>query len=163
MMKYSEGTKLFVERVVTEWHDDGKYPNGWKLENQIKGAHAECAAFICRYGNEESGIKEWFEAASQKREEFGNDPKQKDDYDVVGSNGELIDAKWIPDYDQIWVTESTHRHSTYDLLAGVKFDPQVSEFEVHTISRSDFDRLSTSPSKNKLRVFLPQCKKVTNL
>lgn len=168
-MKYSSTTSEFVEKSVVEWVRKDLYPKEWKerkyfLVEQNKGAHAECAAFIYRYGEVEGRFK-WYEAANEKREQFGSDRKQRDGYDLVGKSGELIDAKWVPEYDQIWVTETTHRSSAYTALAGVKFNSSMDEFEVYYISRSEFDAACQVPksNKNKLRVHLSDCKKVDSL
>ena len=161
-MKYPSNAKQLVELSVTKWFRKGLYPEGWDAGNQMKGAHAECAAFIARFGDPD-GIVRWYTDAKAKREEFGNDPKQRDGYDLIGKEADRIDAKWVPDYDQIWVTESTHKASTYTALAGVKFNEAMDEFEIYYISRADFDAVADAPRSNKLRVRLSECRKVDEL
>lgn len=160
-MKYPLKIQAQVTKAVTKWFSDGLYPPGWDIKNQIKGAHAECAAFIARDGDQ--GFENWYRAADQKRKEFGNNPRKKDDFDLEGPGGELIDAKWIPESNEVWVTESTHRASKYTVLLGVKFDKDISEFELYRISREDFDSKSSKPRQNKLAISISKMDKVEEL
>lgn len=158
-MKYPQIAKKIVETAVRLWFQQGLYPVQWNVENQIKGAHAECAAFIVRYGNE-TGVRKWYESAKEKREQLGNDAKMHDGFDLIGMDGSFLDVKWVPDYDEIWVTESTHKMSDYSALIGVKFDSSLEKFDLYMIEKNRFDEVCRNPKKNKLCVALKECKRV---
>lgn len=151
--------------VVSHWFRDGKYPPKWTLGMQINGGYAETAAYILRDGNK--GVFRWLEEAREKRDLLGNDPKQRDGFDLVDSNGTKIDVKFCAhNHNYIIVTPTTHKLSEYEALVAARFDERLEHVEFFRISRKDFDRLSEDwpgPNGFRKRVLLSLCEKVDKL
>lgn len=164
-MKYPATARKLVDIKVTEWYKNDLYPKHWKLANQISGSYAENAAYIFKEGK--GGTRKWLNDTEKKRQLLGNNPKQRDNFDMFDTSGEKIDIKFLAhNYNYIIVTPWTHAYSEYEALVAAKFDVNLENVEFYRISRQDFDSKSEDwISKNGLRkrIHINECEKVEKL